>query len=129
MRTLLSRANFLEIENGFKKLIKKHWLPKMHRTSAGVMFIIASRKFSTEGLPKTVTKTFIIRFKEIQSFHEKWCFYSDYKLFWIFENTKHVIDGLDQRNTKNNARCISAFDYSTPYTKLPHKDLLKVLLD
>lgn len=58
-----------------------YWLLKKHRTSTGVMFIVASRKYSTEGLPKTVTKAFIIRFKEIQSFQEKSYFYPDYKNF------------------------------------------------
>ena len=66
---------------------------------------------------------------EIPSFHEKSDFYSDYKRFWVVENFKPVIDRLDHITTKQNVKFISTFDFSTFYSKLPHKNLLKVLFD
>ena len=36
---------------------------------------------------------------------------------------------LDQINTKQNAKPIFTFDFSTFCTKLPHKNLVKVLFD
>ena len=68
---------------------------------------------------------FKLIFKQIQSFHEKPDFYSNYKKFWVVENSKPVIDKLDQINTKQNAKLISSFDFSTLYTKLPQKNLVK----
>ena len=46
---------------------------------------------------------------------------------WVAENPKPVIDKLDQVNTKQNAKPISPCDFSTLFTKSPHKDLVKVL--
>ena len=46
---------------------------------------------------------------------------------WVAENSKPVIDKLDQVNTKQNAKPISPCDFSALYTKSPHKDLVKVL--
>ena len=42
-----------------------------------------------------VTKAFKLNFKQIQNFHEKSHFYSDYEKFWVVENSKPVIDRLD----------------------------------
>ena len=65
----------------------------------------------------------------IQSSHPKLHFYSDCKKFWAVKNSKPVTDKLDQIKTKENVKLISAFDFSTLYTELPHKYLLKVLFD
>ena len=78
-------------------------------------------------MSKAVTKVFKLIFKKIQSFHEKSHFYFDSKKFWVVENSKSVSDMFDQTNTKQNAKPLSAFDFSTLYTILPHKNLLKVL--
>ena len=45
------------------------------------------------------------------------------------ENSKPAIDRLYQINNNQNAKHISTFDFNKRYTKLPHKDLLEVLLD
>ena len=34
---------------------------------------------------------------------------------------------MDETNTKQNAKRVSTFDFCTLYTKLPHKDLIKVI--
>ena len=48
-------------------------------------------------------------------------------MYWVVENSKPVIDKLDQMHTKQNAKPISTFDFSILYTKSPHKDLIKLL--
>ena len=101
----------------------------MHKTSTGARFIVACRKWSTKALSKAVTKAFKLIFKQIQIFHENSHFYSDYKKFWVVENSKRAIDRLDERNTKQNPNLISTFDFSTLYTKLQRKDLLQVLFN
>ena len=89
-------------------------------------------KCSTKALSKAVTKAFKLIYKQIQNFHGRSHFYFDYKSFEIicvFEISKPVINRLDQLKTKQNAKLISPFDFSTLYSKLPRKHLLKVLFD
>ena len=45
------------------------------------------------------------------------------------ENSKPVIDRLDQINNKQNAKRITTFDFRTIYAKLPDKELLQVVFD
>ena len=68
---------------------------------------------------------FLIKLKVSLKSH----FFSDYKKFWVVENSKLVTDRLDQINTKLNAKLISTFGFSTLQKNIPHKDLLKVLFD
>ena len=101
----------------------------MLKTLSGARLVVAYRNSSTKALSKAVAKAFTMILKQIQTFHEKSNFYSNYKKSWVAENFKPVKDRLDQRNTKQNARIISAIHFSTLYTKLPQKYLLKVLFD
>ena len=70
-------------------------------------------------------------FKQIQSFHEKSYVLLWLQNFWLVENSKPVIDRFGQVNSKRmqNSLLLATFDFSTLYTILPHKDLLKVLFD
>lgn len=54
-----------------------------HGTRASV--INASRKCSTMALSKAVTKAFELVLRKL--IHEKSYFYSDYKRFWVVENS------------------------------------------
>ena len=99
----------------------------MHKTLTGASFIAESRKRSTKALLKAVKKLSNQYLIKIQSFCEKSHLYSDYKKFWVVKNSKPIIGRLSQINTKQNAKLISTFAFSTLYTKLPHKDLAKVL--
>ena len=90
-----SNTRSSKFQTDFKTLPIMYWLTKMQKTPTG---------FSEEA-----SKAFKLIFKRTQSFR---------KMFWAVENSKLVIDRLDQINTKNNAKCISTFDFSTVYTKL-----------
>ena len=79
----------------------------MHKTPTGATFLVATRKCSSKVKPKSATKAFKLILKQIQSFHEKSHFYSDCKKFWVVENSKPLIDSLDQINTKQNPKIIS----------------------
>ena len=103
-----------------------YWLPKMHKTPTGARFAVASRKCSTKGF-QSQCKIFKLIFKQIQSFLEKSHFSTDYKNLGVVQNSKPVIDRLDQINAKQNTNLISTFDFSTIYIKLPQKNLLMVL--
>ena len=63
----------------------------------------------------------------MQNFHDKSKFYSNYKKFWVIENSFSFVEKLNKVNLKGNAKCISTFDFSTLYTKIEHQNLLKTL--
>ena len=54
---------------------------------------------------------------------------SNLKICTVTLNTKKSNVCHCDYNTKQNAKLTSIFDFSTFYTKLSHKDLVKVLLD
>ena len=83
-----------------------YWFPKMYKTPNRARFTLASRKDTTSALSKTVTKDFKLIFKQTQKFH---IFHSDYKTFWVVENSKPVIARLDQINTIQNAKLILVY--------------------
>ena len=57
----------------------------------------------------------------------KCCFYSSVKTFWVIENNHDVLNSLNKINRKGKANCISTYDFSTLYTKIPHGKLVQVL--
>ena len=57
----------------------------------------------------------------------KCCFYSSVKTFWVIENNQDVLKSLNRLNKRGKAHCISTFDFSTLYTKIPHDKFLLVL--
>ena len=93
--TFPSKFN-LEVSNDFKTLPIMYWVTNMHKTPTRARFLVSSIKCSKKTLSKSVTKAFELIFKQIQSFHEKSLYYSDYKIFWVVENSKPVIDRLYQ---------------------------------
>ena len=68
-----------EVENNFKTMLLMHWLPKI---PTATRFIVQSRKYSTKGLSKAVTKAFKLIFKQNKNFYENLHF-----RFWGAENS------------------------------------------
>ena len=81
-----------------------YWLPKMHKTSIGARFIAASYYCSTNPLSDTICKK-----------------------FWVVQNSFPIGTKLNKINVRKKAKSISTFDFSTLYTIILHKLLLKVL--
>ena len=104
-----------------------YWIPKMHKNPIGARFIIASTNSSNKPLSKMISNVFKMIFKQIENFHDKSRFYSNYNLFWVLENSKPVIDMLDDINKKGKAKSIATYDFSTLYTNIPHTDLINKL--
>ena len=104
-----------------------YWIPKKHKVPCGARFIVASSSCSTKPLSKAVSKVFRLLHDQINRFHTKSKFYSNYNLFWVVNNSKPVIDKLNVINTRKRARSISTYDFSTLYTKIPHYDLINEL--
>ena len=110
-----------------KSLPIMYWLPKMHKTPVGARFIVASYYCSTNPLSDTISKIFKMVFNTAESFHNKSFFYSRCKKFWFVQNSFLIDTKLNKINAKKKAKSISTFDFSTLYTTILHKLLLKVL--
>ena len=66
-------------------------------------------------------------FRQIQTYNDKCRFFTGVNTFWVVQNNKPVIDGMNGLNKRKKAISVSNFDFSTLYTKLPHNKLLMVL--
>ena len=110
-----------------KSLPIMYWIPKMHKSPVGARYIVASKTCSTKPITNVVSRVFKMIFTHVQSFHNKSKFYSNFKTFWVVENSFPIIDKLKQINSRKNAKSISTFDFSTLYTTIPHDLLTNVL--
>ena len=106
-----------------------HWIPKMHKSPIGARFIVASKTCSTKSTASAVSKAFKLITSQIENFHNKSKFYQNYNKFWIVQNVTPIIGKLLEINNKKNAKIISAFDFSTLYTKIPHHLIINILND
>lgn len=104
-----------------------YWIPKKHKNPTGKRFIIASKLCSTKQISTAVSNAFKLVYSQVENFHKKAKFLSNYNKFWVLQNSKPIIDTLNKINKKQNAKSISTFDFSTLYTKLPHEKLIKEL--
>ncbi|WP_456235821.1 hypothetical protein [Soonwooa purpurea] len=117
----------LNMESKMKKMPTMYWIPKMHKKPIGARFIVASKVCSTKPISKVVSGVFQMIFNQVNKFHLKSKFYSNFNLFWVINNSQHVTEKLEIINTRKRARSISTYDFSTLYTKIPHRDLIKEL--
>ena len=124
---LLKNTFKIKVDKDFLTLPTAYWIPKMHKTPLGFRFIIASKRCVNKLLSKHVTAMFKLFYEQIKLYHEKVKFFSGIKTFWVIQNNQPVLDGMNKINSKNNAKCISTFDFSTLYTKIPHDKLIDVL--
>ena len=104
-----------------------YWIPKKHKQPTGKRFIIASKQCSTKQISSAVSNVFKLIYKQVENFHKKAKFLSNYNKFWVLQNCNPILQTLNRINRKKNAKSISTFDFSTLYTKLPHDKLIKEL--
>ena len=118
----------LEVEDREKDLPSMYWIPKMHKDPPGARFIIASKQCSTKKISKSVSSAFKLMYNQIENFHSKAKFLSNYNKFWVLQNPDPVLTSIKRINRKKSAKSIATYDFSTLYTKLPHDKLVKELL-
>ena len=106
-----------------------YWTPKKHKHPTGKRFIIASKHCSTKLISKSISLVFKLIYRQIENFHTKSKFLSNYNKFWVLQNCDPVLESLNRINKKKNAKSISTFDFSTLYTKIPHDKLIKELAE
>ena len=66
---------------------------------------------------------------QVKKYHESSQYFSGIKSFWVIDNNINVINTLKSLSKRNRAKQLSTFDFSTLYTKIPHKRLLEVLTE
>ena len=113
---------------GLDKLLPiMNGLPKMHKTSIGARFIVASNYCSTKPLSDTTSKLFKIICNTVENFHNQSFFHSGCEKFQVTQSSFPIATKLININVKKKAKSILAFEFSISYTTIPHKLLLKVL--
>ena len=100
-----------------------YWIPKLHNP-AGSRFIIASKNCSTKPLFKAVSNVFKLIYSQIENFHRASKFLSNYNQFWVLPNVDSITENIDIVNRKKKAKSVTAYDFSTLYTALPHDKLI-----
>ena len=100
------------------RLSTMYWLPKLHKRPYKARFIANSSSCTTTELSKilnsylTAVKNHVIRYCE--KVYER----SGKNLFWSIKNSGKVLNKLKSRGFR--ATSFSTYDFSTPYTTLPH---------
>ena len=75
-----------ETEEAEETLPIMYWTPKMHKTPTGSRYIIASKTCSTKQISKSVSNAFKVIMKQIENFHHKNTFYTQYKNYGLLKN-------------------------------------------
>ena len=119
----------LKLSNGSKdkSLPIMYWIPKLHKNPVDSRFIIVSKNCSTKPLSKTVSNVFILIYSQIENFHPKSKFLSNFNKFWVLQNIGPVTENINIKNGKKKAKSVATYDFSTLYTTLPHDKLIKRL--
>ena len=122
-----SKRLHFTIDDSEKVLPIMYWTPKMHKTPSGTRYIVASKLCSTKRVSKVISNVFKLIFRQTENFHLNAKFLSNYNKFWVLQNSKPIIDRMNEINRKKNAKSISTFDFSTLYTNIPHSHLIERL--
>lgn len=122
-----SKTLKMEVCEKEKDLPIMYWIPKKHKTPTGKRFIIASKLCSTKKISKAVSSVFKLIYNQVENYHSKAKFLSNYNKFWVIQNSDPILASITRINKRQNAKSISTFDFSTLYTKLPHDKLIKEL--
>ena len=63
-----------------------YWTPKKHKNPTGKRFIIASKHCSTKMISRAVSLVFKLVYRQVENFHSKAKFLSNYNKFWVLQN-------------------------------------------
>ena len=117
----------ITVSNGMRSLPDIYWTPKLHKTPVKFRFIIASKYCTTKSLSKDLSSIFSLFNRQIETYNKKAHYYSGVKSYWIISNRNPVLNNVQKSVTRKSAKCVSSFDFSTLYTKIPHDKLIDVL--
>ena len=101
-----------------------YWLPKLHKKAR---FIANSSSCTTTELSKLLTSYLTTIKNHVIKYCEKVYERSGKNLFWSIKNSCEVLNKLKSRGFR--ASSLSAHDFSTLYTSLPHNLIKDKLVD
>ena len=104
-----------------------YWTPKLHKNPVKFRFIIASKQCTIKHLSKNMSSIFSLFMKQIETYNRKARYYSGINSYWIVHNRDPIMKTINKSVSRKSAKCISSFDFSTLYTKIPHDKLIEVL--
>ena len=105
---------------------------KMHKNPVKFRFIIAAREGVIKNIAKKLTKILQLVINTHKKYFNKILLLTGINRMWIIENTKNILNDIENTNKKKNAKNIATYDFSTLYTKIPLEDLkekLKWMID
>ena len=117
----------LKVEDSMSTLPDIYWTPKLHKNPIKSRFIIASKKCTVKKLSKNISSIFCLFNKQIEVYNKKAAYYSGINAYWIVQNRDPVLEAVKKSVCNKSAKCVSSFDFSTLYTKIPHDKLIEVL--
>ena len=117
----------IKVDENMSTLPDIYWIPKLHKTPVKFRFIIASKQCSTKTLSKDLSSIFSLFQRQTEKYHKKAHFYSGIRPYWIVQNRDPVLQAVRKSRDRKTAKCISSFDFSTLYTKIPHDKLIDLL--
>ena len=117
----------IKIDDSMLTLPDIYWTPKLHKNPVKFRFIIASKQCTVKPLSKDISSIFSLFNKQIERYNKKAHYYSGIKSYWIIQNRDPVQETVLKSISRKSAKCVSSFDFSTLYTKIPHDKLLDVL--
>ena len=117
----------LSLDDDMRTLPDIYWTPKLHKKPVKSRFIIASKRCTTKTLSKDVSAIFSLFQRQIDTYHKMQHYFSGIKSYWIVQNRDPVLQAVKKSALRRSAKCVSSFDFSTLYTKIPH-DKLKMVL-
>jgi len=122
----------ISIHDRMMVLPKLYMIPKMHKNPPKERYIAASNSCTTKPLSQIITKCL----KLLTNQHRKYCdqiyVNTGVNRMWIIDNSKNVLEMIESYNENNKIKNVNTYDFSTLYTKIPHKDLkcqIKWVLD
>ena len=123
----LKRDFNITVEDSMSSLPDIYWTPKLHKNPVKCRLIIASKYCTVKHLSKSISSIFSLFSKQIETYNKKAYYNSGIKSYWIVQNRDPVIDAVKNSVSRRSAKCVSSFDFSTLYTKIPHDKLIVVL--
>ena len=118
----------IDVGEDMSVLPSMHWTPKMHKVPSKSRFIVAAKQCTTKELAQNITHILKLFYRQVENYNKKKHFMSYIKNFWVVKNKDPVIDALNKLSSRNNAKSVATYDFSTLYTKIPH-DKLKFVLN
>ena len=102
-----------------------YWIPKMHKKPfTKQRFIAASGSCTTKPISQMLTKILKLIDNQLKIFCKFYFHRYGFNPYWIISNSTEVFKCASHFNQKSKCKNIRTYDFSTLYTKIPHK-LLK----